>query len=70
MVREAHGPLALFSFNLGVELGQLLTVLVAYAVVSLPLAGRYLGRARRPALYAVGTIAAYCSWSRIAAIVL
>jgi hypothetical protein len=67
---ETHLPLALFSFNLGVELGQLFAVAVAYAVVRTPVVGRYLGRARRPALYAVGTLAAYWSWSRIAAIVL
>ena len=55
-------------FNVGVELGQLLVVLVAFAVVRLPVSQRWLGRARRPALYAIGTLAAYWSWLRIAAI--
>jgi hydrogenase/urease accessory protein HupE len=67
---QRHLPLALLSFNVGVELGQLLTVLVAYAVLSLPLSQRYLGRARRPALYVVGTVAAYWSWARVAGMVL
>ena len=56
-------------FAFVVELGQLLMVLVAYAVVHLPIPQRYLGRARRPALYVVGAVAAYWSWLRIAAIV-
>ena len=65
---QSHLPLALLSFNVGVEVGQLFTVLVAYVVVSLPLPQRWLGRARRPALYAIGAVAAYWSWLRIAAI--
>jgi hydrogenase/urease accessory protein HupE len=67
---QSHLPLALLCFNVGVELGQLLTVLVAYGVVSLPVSSRWLGRARRPALYAIGVVAAYWSWLRVAAIVL
>jgi hydrogenase/urease accessory protein HupE len=67
---QSHLPLALFSFNVGVELGQLFTVLVAYAVMRLPVAERHLGRARRPALYAIGTLAAYWSFERAAAILL
>ncbi|HEV8551645.1 MAG TPA: HupE/UreJ family protein [Polyangiaceae bacterium] len=66
---QSHLPLALFSFNLGVELGQLFAVLAAYAVVRLPFSARWLGRARTPALYVVGAVAAYWSWSRIAALV-
>lgn len=66
---QSHLPLALLSFNVGVELGQLMMVLVAYAVVRLPIPQRYLGRARQPALYAVGAVAAYWSWLRIAALV-
>jgi hydrogenase/urease accessory protein HupE len=65
----SHLPLALLSFNVGVELGQLLMVLVAFAVVRGPFPERWLGRARRPALYAIGVVAAYWSWLRIAAIV-
>ena len=64
-----HLPLALLTFNVGVELGQLLVVGLAYGLVRLPLSQRWLGRARRPALYAVGIVAAYWSWQRVAAVV-
>jgi len=64
----SHLPLALLTFNVGVEIGQLMTVLAAYLVVRLPISGRVLGRARTPALYAIGIVAAYWSLSRIAAI--
>ena len=65
-----HLPLALLCFNAGVELGQLLMVLVTFALVRLPVSQRWLGRARRPALYAIGIVAAYWSWLRIAALAL
>lgn len=65
---QSHLPLALLSFNVGVEVGQLLMVLLAFGVVRLPLTQRWLGRARRPALYGIGALAAYWSWLRIAAI--
>ena len=67
---QSHLPLALLCFNVGVELGQLLMVLLAFALTRLPIAQRYLGPARRPALYAIGAIAAYWSWLRVAAIVI
>ncbi len=67
---QSHLPMALLSFNVGVELGQLLIVLAAFLLVSVPIPRRWLGRARGPALYAVGAVAAYWSWLRIAAIVL
>ena len=67
---QSHLPLALLCFNLGVELGQLATVLLAFGLMRLPISERYLGRARRPALYAIGAVAAYWSWARVAAIVL
>jgi hypothetical protein len=67
---EHHLPLALLMFNGGVELGQLLVVLLALALVRLPIPERFLTLARRPALYAVGGVAAYWSWLRIAAIAL
>ena len=66
---QRHLPLALLTFNVGVEIGQLMVVAVAYGVVRLPISQRWLGRARRPALYMVGAVAAYWSWLRIAAIV-
>ena len=65
---QRHLPLALLCFNVGVELGQLLVVLVTFALVRLPVSQRWLGRARRPALYAIGIVAAYWSWLRIAAL--
>lgn len=65
---QNHLPLALLSFNLGVELGQLLMVLLAFMLFRVPVAQRYLGRARLPALYVIGTVAAYWSWLRLAAI--
>jgi hydrogenase/urease accessory protein HupE len=66
---QRHLPLALLCFNAGVEIGQLLMVLAAYLlVVRVPFPERWLGRARRPALYAIGGLAAYWSWLRIAAI--
>ena len=61
-------PLALLSFNVGVEIGQLVTVLIAYLVLRAPLSQRWLSGMRRPALYAIGVLAAYWSWLRIAAI--
>lgn len=66
---ERHLPLALLTFNVGVELGQLLMVGLAYGLWRLPFTQRYLGRARRPALYLLGAVAAYWSWLRIAAII-
>jgi hydrogenase/urease accessory protein HupE len=62
---QRHLPVALLTFNVGVEIGQLMTVLVAYLVVRLPLPQRALQRARTPALYAIGIVAAYWSWQRI-----
>ena len=67
---QSHLPLALFTFNVGVELGQLMMVLVAYVMVRLPISQRYLEPARRPALYVVGAVAAYWSWLRVAAVLL
>jgi hydrogenase/urease accessory protein HupE len=63
---QSHLPMALFTFNIGVEIGQLMTVLAAYAFVRLPISPRALERARTPALYAIGVVAAYWSWMRIA----
>ena len=63
-------PLALFSFNLGIELGQLLFIGVV-------LAGRYLLRARwfhflrwaKPLpVYAMGSLAAFWCFERAAAL--
>jgi hydrogenase/urease accessory protein HupE len=66
---QRHLPLALLCFNLGVEIGQLAMVSVAFAVVHAPFARARLGVARRPALYVIGVLAAYWSWQRVAAAV-
>jgi hydrogenase/urease accessory protein HupE len=65
---QSHLPLALLTFNIGVEIGQLLMVGAAFVIVSLPVPQRWLGAARRPALYGIGALAAYWSWQRIAVI--
>jgi hydrogenase/urease accessory protein HupE len=64
----SHLPLALLSFNVGVEIGQLMMVAAVFAAVRLPTPRPWLGAARRPALYGIGMLAAYWSWLRIAAI--
>jgi hydrogenase/urease accessory protein HupE len=63
-----HLPTALFSFNVGVEIGQLFTVAVAWG---LWYATRYwprLAQARTATVYGIGIVAAYWSWERAAAI--
>jgi hydrogenase/urease accessory protein HupE len=65
---QQHLVVALLTFNLGVEIGQLLTVTAAFA---LWWALRRVGGAARlktPTLYAVGSMAAYWSWLRVASI--
>lgn len=71
---EAHVPLALLSFNIGVELGQLLMVGVLFLLSRLL---RRLQRgehwallARTPAVYAIGILAAFWSWQRASVVVL
>jgi HupE/UreJ protein len=63
---QSHLTLALLTFNVGVEIGQLCTVLAAYLLVRLPLPRRVVESARTPALYVIGIVAAYWSWLRIA----
>jgi hydrogenase/urease accessory protein HupE len=65
---QQHLAVALLTFNVGVELGQLFVVMLAY------LAYRALGtwtpflRARTPALYGIGSVAAYWAFGRIYAL--
>ena len=62
---ENHLPVALLTFNVGVELGQLLVVGLAFVAYRFfARHPRFVG-ARRPALYAIGSIAAYWSIGRI-----
>ena len=65
---DQHLSVALLTFNLGVEVGQLLTVGVAWALWRLTLRLPAAARARTPILYGVGTLAAYWSWTRAVAI--
>ncbi|HET9959590.1 MAG TPA: HupE/UreJ family protein, partial [Polyangiaceae bacterium] len=65
-----HLPFALLSFNVGVEVGQVFMVGLAYALLRLPVPRAWYTHARRPALYAVGTVAAYWSFQRISVLVL
>ena len=70
---EHHLLVALLTFNVGVELGQLMAVLAAWAVVvALAWASRrwpgdrvWTSGLRRPALYAIGAMAGFWTWSRL-----
>ena len=61
-------PTALFTFNLGVELGQLFTVGVVYVFWLALKRWPVFVQSRVPALYVMGSVAAYWSWLRVAAI--
>lgn len=65
---EKHLLTALLTFNVGVEIGQLLTLGLCWALWRLAARWPALARARSALLYAIGTLAAYWSWLRIAAI--
>lgn len=65
---QQHLAVALLSFNLGVELGQLLTVGAAWLLFTAIRRQSWAGRLKSPALYLIGTLAAYWSWLRLAAI--
>ncbi|NWG73731.1 MAG: HupE/UreJ family protein [Rubrivivax sp.] len=62
---EHHLTVALVTFNLGVEIGQLLTVGAAWVVWRVVRHLPRLDAARTAALYAMGTLAAYWSWLRV-----
>lgn len=62
-------PAALFSFNVGVELGQLLVVGLAWLLWRAVSRWHEAPRLRAPALYAIGSVAAYWCFVRVAAIV-
>ena len=65
---ESNLLVALLTFNLGVEAGQLLVVAMAWGAAML--LGRYAfaTATRRPALYGIGTLAAYWSLLRMTAV--
>ena len=64
---ENHLPLALLTFNVGVEIGQLLTVTAAWALTRWLGRQRWAAALRKPTLYGIGGVAAYWSWLRLAA---
>jgi hydrogenase/urease accessory protein HupE len=61
-------PTALLTFNLGVEIGQLMTVAVVWLIWLGIRRWPVVERARVPLLYGIGSVAAYWSWLRVAAI--
>lgn len=65
---QKHLAIALMTFNVGVEIGQLFVVGVAFAIYRALTRWPQSVMARAPALYAIGTIAAYWSFSRVVAI--
>ena len=65
---ESHLPLALLTFNVGVELGQLAVVLLAWLITRWLSRYAWFARSRKPLLYAIGITAGYWSWLRLAAI--
>jgi hydrogenase/urease accessory protein HupE len=65
---QKHLATALLTFNLGVEIGQLMAVAAAWAVWRLVRGWQLADRSRVPLLYGIGSLAAYWSWLRIVAI--
>ena len=65
---QNHLSVALLTFNVGVELGQLLVVGLAYLLYRALTRWPRFEAARAPALYAIGAVAAYWSIARIAGI--
>lgn len=66
---DNHLPVALLTFNLGVEIGQLLTVASAWLLWRLVARWPAAARLRVAALYGIGSVAAWWSWLRVVAIV-
>ena len=65
---EQHLAVALLTFNVGVECGQLLTVASAWLILRSLRHAPWAARLRTPALYAIGVTAAYWTWWRVAAL--
>ena len=61
-------PTALLTFNVGVEIGQLMTVGVVWLLWLALRRFPAVERARVPLLYGIGSVAAYWSWVRVVAI--
>jgi len=62
---EKHVPMALLFFNVGVELGQLGVIALAFALRALVARLRLRAEVGRGLVYAMGTVAAYWSVDRI-----
>ncbi len=65
---EQHLAVALFTFNVGVEIGQLLVIAMAFVLVRALAPWPQAAKARRPTLYAIGGVAAFWSIGRIVAV--
>lgn len=65
---ENHLATALLTFNIGVELGQLLTVGAAWLLAHWLAGQAWAGRLRTAALYGIGSLAAYWSLARLATV--
>jgi hypothetical protein len=65
---QNHLLVALLTFNVGVELGQLMVVAAAFVLYRALSRWPQAGHARQPLLYGIGGIATYWSIARVAAI--
>lgn len=65
---QNHLAVALLTFNVGVEIGQLMTVGAAWLVWRIAARFPALARSRTALLYVIGAIAASWSWTRMVAI--
>lgn len=65
---QQHLLVALLTFNVGVEIGQLMTVGACWALWRLSARWPAAQRLRMVLLYVIGSVAAYWSWLRIAAV--
>ncbi|RQO54821.1 hypothetical protein DBR47_21990 [Paucibacter sp. KBW04] len=65
---EQHLLVALLTFNIGVEIGQLMTVAAAFALWKLSARWPAASRLRRGLLYSIGALASYWSLLRIASL--
>ena len=66
---DNHLFVALLTFNLGVELGQLMTVGLCWCLWRVTAGWPVAQRLRTVSLYGIGGMAAYWSWLRVAAVV-
>ena len=65
---ERHAPLALLTFNLGVEAGQLLVIAFAWGLVLATRRFKQTAAVRKIALYAIGSVSVFWTFSRLTAI--